>query len=122
MARFVQIPSAPVGHESPSGDLPMDFLTLEELTQNHLEDCSRCAHRGSYPFRVTRDMDIDILEDEASDLLSAVDREVRRRKFGAAVRLEVSRGFLSKCVRCCSISSRSRKTFTRSTDHWGFLG
>ena len=35
-------------------------------------------------------MDLDILEDEASDLLSAVDREVRRRRFGAAVRLEVA--------------------------------
>ena len=47
---------------------------------------------GTYPFRVTRDMDFDILEEEADDLLSIVDREVRRRRFGACVRLEVSRG------------------------------
>jgi polyphosphate kinase len=44
---------------------------------------------GTYPFRVTRDMDIDILEEEAHDLLSIVDREVRKRRFGACVRLEV---------------------------------
>jgi polyphosphate kinase len=37
-------------------------------------------------------MDYDILEDEAHDLLSIVDREVRRRRFGACVRLEVSAG------------------------------
>ena len=47
---------------------------------------------GCYPFRVTRDMDLDILEDEADDLLSVVDREVRRRRFGAAVRLEIGPG------------------------------
>ncbi len=93
MPRFVQIPPAPVGHESASGDVSIDFLSLEELTQNHLVDLfPGVPIEGSYPFRVTRDMDIDILEDEASDLLSAVDREVRRRKFGAAVRLEVSPG------------------------------
>jgi polyphosphate kinase len=37
-------------------------------------------------------MDIAILEDEAHDLLSIVDREIRRRRFGACVRLEVSLG------------------------------
>src|ERR1700753_3640025 len=47
---------------------------------------------GTYPVRVTRDMDYDILEDEAHDLLSIVDREIRRRRFGACVRLEVAAG------------------------------
>ena len=37
-------------------------------------------------------MDLDILEEEAHDLLSIVDREVRRRRFGACVRLEVDAG------------------------------
>jgi polyphosphate kinase len=45
---------------------------------------------GCHPFRVTRDMDIELLEDEADDLLSLVDRELRRRRFGAVVRLEVA--------------------------------
>jgi polyphosphate kinase len=47
---------------------------------------------GCHPFRVTRDMDIAILEDEAHDLLSIVDREIRQRRFGACVRLEVAAG------------------------------
>jgi polyphosphate kinase len=47
---------------------------------------------GCHPFRVTRDMDFSILEEEAHDLLSVVDREVRRRRFGACVRLEIDAG------------------------------
>jgi len=44
---------------------------------------------GVYPFRITRDMDLEIMEEEAHDLLVTIDREIRRRKFGAVVRLEV---------------------------------
>ena len=43
----------------------------------------------AHPFRVTRDADFDIEEDEAGDLLSAIEQELRRRRFGSAVRLEV---------------------------------
>lgn len=41
-------------------------------------------------FRVTRDADIELREDEASDLLRTMERELRQRRFGDAVRLEVS--------------------------------
>jgi polyphosphate kinase len=41
-------------------------------------------------FRVTRDADIDIREDEADDLLRALQLELRKRRFGSPVRLEVS--------------------------------
>jgi len=41
-------------------------------------------------FRVTRDADIEIREEEAEDLLSQITEELRRRRFGAPVRLEVS--------------------------------
>ena len=68
-----------------------DFLLMEELIAKNLQELFPGLEiRGCHPFRVTRDMDIDVLEDAAGDLLSAVDREVRRRRFGAAVRLEVS--------------------------------
>src|SRR5688500_12725146 len=43
-----------------------------------------------YRFRVTRDADIDIREEEAHDLLSAIKEELRQRRFGTPVRLEVS--------------------------------
>jgi polyphosphate kinase len=42
-----------------------------------------------YPFRVTRNADLILEEDEAEDLLEAVEVEVRRRRFGRAVRLEI---------------------------------
>jgi polyphosphate kinase len=46
----------------------------------------------AYMFRVTRDADFDVEEDEAGDLLSAIEQELRRRRFGSAVRLEVEQG------------------------------
>ena len=42
-------------------------------------------------FRVTRDTDYDV-SDEADDIMQAVQEEVRRRRFGEVVRLEVSSG------------------------------
>jgi polyphosphate kinase len=48
--------------------------------------------RDSYLFRVTRDADLDLQEDEADDLLRAIESELRRRRFGEPVRLEVERG------------------------------
>lgn len=42
-----------------------------------------------YPFRVTRDADLEIAEDEADDLLQTVEHEVRKRRWGKAVRLTV---------------------------------
>jgi polyphosphate kinase len=43
-----------------------------------------------YAFRVTRDADIDIRDEEANDLLRALQQELRKRRFGSPVRLEVS--------------------------------
>ena len=46
----------------------------------------------THMFRVTRDADFDVEEDEAGDLLSAIEQELRRRRFGSTVRLEVDEG------------------------------
>lgn len=76
---------------APIGGKSDDFVLMEDLIGQNLSDLFPGLEiRGAYPFRVTRDMDLDVLEDAAEDLLSAVDRGVRRRRFGAAVRLEVS--------------------------------
>jgi polyphosphate kinase len=70
-----------------------DFLPLEQLIAANLDDLFPGMDIvGTYPFRITRDMDVDILEEEAHDLLSIVDRTIRRRRFGACVRLEVGAG------------------------------
>ena len=44
----------------------------------------------AHMFRVTRDADLDIREEEAGDLLSALQRELRKRRFGSPVKLEVA--------------------------------
>jgi polyphosphate kinase len=46
----------------------------------------------SHRFRVTRDADIDIREDEAEDLLRALQKGLRKRRFGSPVRLEIEAG------------------------------
>ena len=70
-----------------------DYVPLEQLIAGNLVDLFPGMNViGCYPFRVTRDMDLEILEEEAADLLETVDREIRKRRFGAAVRLEVSPG------------------------------
>ena len=51
-----------------------------------------------YLFRVTRDADHDIKEDEASDLLRTMQQHVRRMRFGDAVRLEVAANMPSEMV------------------------
>jgi polyphosphate kinase len=44
----------------------------------------------SYPFRVLRDADIELQEDEASDLLEYIEQEVRERRFGSVIDLAVN--------------------------------
>ncbi|HKC23565.1 MAG TPA: polyphosphate kinase 1 [Thermoanaerobaculia bacterium] len=68
-----------------------EFLLLESLVQANLGELFPGLDiLSSHPFRITRDADIEIQEDEASDLLVTVQQEVRRRRFGAVVRLELA--------------------------------
>lgn len=41
-------------------------------------------------FRVTRNEDLEIAEDESENLLKALEKELSRRRFGAPIRLEIS--------------------------------
>jgi polyphosphate kinase len=69
------------------------FVLLEDLIAHHLDVLFPGLHvRDSYLFRVTRDADLDLQEDEADDLLRAIESELRRRRFGEPVRLEIERG------------------------------
>jgi polyphosphate kinase len=68
------------------------FLLLESLVAAHLPELFPGSEVvSSHAFRVTRDNDIE-LKDVASDLLASVQREVRRRRFGAVIRLELAEG------------------------------
>ena len=47
---------------------------------------------AAYPFRITRDADLEIKDDEASDLLTSVEAQIEMRHWGSVVRLEIDRG------------------------------
>jgi polyphosphate kinase len=66
------------------------FVPLEDIIAHHLDALFPGMEVVAHSlFRVTRDADFDI-SDEADDLLAAVEDELRRRRFGEVVRLEVS--------------------------------
>ena len=60
-------------------------------------------------FRVTRNADLAIEEDEADDLLMAIEEELRRRRFGEAVRLEVERSMPAATRRILLARARPRR-------------
>ena len=70
-----------------------NFVWLEQVIAANLDmlfpDLEIVA---AYPFRITRDADQEIEEDEAADLLYAIEESVRMRHFGSAVRLQVDQG------------------------------
>jgi polyphosphate kinase len=68
------------------------FIPLEEMIATHLDTLfPGMAIISQDLFRVTRDADFEV-SDEADDLLQAVEDELRRRRFGEVVRLEVGAG------------------------------
>src|SRR3954453_20385751 len=71
---------------------PYRFVLIDQIIEAHLDALFRGMEiNEKHLFRVTRDADIAIEEDEADDLLLAIEEELRRRRFGEAVRLEVER-------------------------------
>jgi len=74
--------------EAPAGE--QQFVLLEDVIAHNLDALFPGMEvRASYCFRVTRDADLDLQEDEADDLLLAIESELRKRRFGEPVRLEV---------------------------------
>ena len=66
------------------------FVPLEQVIAAHLSTLFTGMDVLDFvPFRVTRNADLTLEEEEADDLLAAVEMELRRRRFGRAVRLEV---------------------------------
>ena len=80
LARLVSVPST-------HGQA---YILLEELIASHAGDLfPGYAVVGAAPFRVTRNWDLSIDDEESEDLLHTIQEELRRRDRGAAVRLEI---------------------------------
>lgn len=66
------------------------FIALEEVIAAHLEELFPGMMIEDYfAFRLTRNEDLDLEEDESDNLLETMEQELQRRKFGPPVRLEV---------------------------------
>jgi polyphosphate kinase len=69
------------------------YVPLEQVIAAHLDELFPGMEiEQHHPFRVTRNADLVLEEEEADDLLAAVEIELRRRRFGRAVRLEIDAG------------------------------
>jgi len=74
-----------------SSDRDAMFLPLEDLIAAHLQQLFPGLDViDHHLFRVTRNADLEVEEDRDEDLLQALERELARRRFGPAVRLEVA--------------------------------
>jgi polyphosphate kinase len=90
--RFARIKVPPhVPRLVPVGEGGAKFVYLEELIAANVESLFPRMHVSAcHAFRVTRDADVDVREEEANDLLRMMEKTLRQRRFGTPVRLEVS--------------------------------
>ena len=66
------------------------FVPLEDVIAAHLDELFPGMEvLQSHAFRVTRNEDLEVEEDDAENLLQALEQELMRRRFGPPVRLEV---------------------------------
>jgi len=74
-------------------DEPRSFVPLEAVIAAHLDYLfPGMKVVNHFTFRVTRNEDVEVEEDDAENLLKAMERELLRRRFGPAVRLEIAEG------------------------------
>ena len=74
-----------------SRDERYGFIAMEKLIAAHLESLfPGMIIKEARSFRVTRNEDIDVEEDDAENLLNAMEKELLRRRFGPPIRLEIT--------------------------------
>jgi len=83
LPRFVQLPDDGSGRTR--------YIPLEDLISNHLEDLFPGMEiLEHHAFRLTRNEDVEIDEDESENLIQALEKELLRRRFGPPIRLEIT--------------------------------
>ncbi|HET8677579.1 MAG TPA: polyphosphate kinase 1, partial [Blastocatellia bacterium] len=104
--RFARVKVPPiVPRLVPVGDSGTEFTFLEDVIAANINILFPGMRVGeSYAFRVTRDADIEIREEEANDLLQMMEQQLRKRRFGSAVRLEVSQTMPGEMMRTLASS------------------
>ena len=85
LPRIIQLPGELAGNG------PFDFVFLSSIIHAHVTDLFPGMNAtGCYQFRVTRNSDLYVDEEEVDDLLRAMEGELPSRRYGDAVRLEVA--------------------------------
>ena len=83
LPRFVQLPD--------DGSGRVRFIPLEDLISNHLIQLFPGMEiLDHHEFRVTRNEDVQVEEDESENLIQSLERELLRRRFGPPIRLEIT--------------------------------
>ncbi|WP_354568290.1 RNA degradosome polyphosphate kinase [Glaciihabitans sp. UYNi722] len=83
LPRFVLLPDDGSGQQR--------FIPLEDLISNHLGDLFPGMEvLDHHEFRVTRNEDVEVEEDESENLIQTLERELLRRRFGPPIRLEIT--------------------------------
>jgi len=122
LPRLVAVEGAPEGERI--------YVLIEDLIAHHLDALfPGMTVREAYLFRVTRDADLDLQEDEADDLLRAIESELQRRRFGEPVRLEIERGmpeymreFLLKALELSEVDCYETDGLVALSDLWQIVG
>lgn len=98
LPRFIAVdasgrPSAPDEQTAAPEKGPTSFVPVEDVIAEHLEQLFPGMEvREHHTFRVTRNEDVEVEEDDAENLLKAMEKELLRRRFGPPVRLELATG------------------------------
>ena len=108
LPRVVRIPAAK------EGDTEVAVLLLEEIIERNISKLFLnynvlCAH----PFRITRNADLAIDEDEAEDLLLEIEKQIKKRTWGQAIRLEIEAAADRRLLKilCRELSVRKEDVF-----------
>ena len=88
LPRFVQVPQL---DSQPSHQYYARFVPLEDIIAAHLDQLFPGMQVSEhFTFRVTRNEDLEVEEDDTENLLTALEKELTRRRFGPPVRLEIA--------------------------------
>ena len=94
LPRVIRLPEDTAGAETRvDGHAPARVILLETIIRDYIGELFQSYDVvGTAPFRIMRNADMDIDEDEAEDLLKEIEKSLKQRRHGEAIRLEIEDG------------------------------
>lgn len=85
--------------ELPSSENRKEYILIEDIVSRYVNRLFVGYHVDTVTqFRITRNADLSIHEEGASDLLEVIEKELKKRQWGAAVRLEIRKGWIDENI------------------------